>query len=106
VKLHEPSSWILRLCIVLPTIAGIGPCRRRHCLRRLLLLRHEFFQLVAPTRSPWRAGSCAQVPCPRWPPEPHRRRRPLRRRLGSSSGFHFPATLALDKWSNGITVSS
>jgi hypothetical protein len=48
--------------IFLPTLAGIHPRCRRHCLRRLPLIRHVCSRLVAPTPSPRLTEARAQVP--------------------------------------------
>jgi hypothetical protein len=51
-ELYGHSVATLGLYIALPKLAGIHPRRRRHCLCRLLPIRHVCFQLVAPTPSP------------------------------------------------------
>jgi hypothetical protein len=97
VKLPDPSIDPLFQHISLPTIAGIHLRRRRHCPRRLPVTRCVFFQLMVPTRSLCLTEARAQVCCRRSPPEHCRRRRPLRRRLGSSSRPLSPAIPVLDK---------
>jgi hypothetical protein len=92
--------------ILLPTLAGIHPRRRRHCLRRLPLIRHVCSQLTAPTPSPRLTEACAQVPCRHGPSEPHRQQQPLRRHLGFSSRPTLPAITALDTGCNRTVVSS
>jgi hypothetical protein len=106
VQLHDLFMGSLVPCIAFPMLAGVCPRRRRHCLRRLLLIRRIRFQLFESTSSPQLAEAYAQTLHRRRSPEPRSRQRPLRHHLGFSSRSTFLISATLDTWCFRTTVSS
>jgi hypothetical protein len=106
VQLYDLFVGSLVPCIAAPTLTGVCPRRRRHCLRRLLPIWRIHSQWFASTASPRLAEAPALTLHRRRSPEPHRRQWPLRHHLRLSSRSTFPTSAALDTWCFRTAVSS
>jgi hypothetical protein len=73
VQLYDLFVGSLVPCIAVPTLAGVCPCHRRHCLCRLLLIRRIHSQLFVSISSPRPAEALALPLHRRRSPEPRHR---------------------------------